>query len=219
MFEIAHFEKYDVCMGYLLEEVDRVFRMRPTPYRIAMSGGSVLKVLPSILDAIDKKISLEIYLVDERYVPHSHPDSNTGALAPILEKYPNIRFFPFPILSTVEESRIAYEAMLEWVHFDLIVLGAGPDGHTASLFPHTSALAGKVAVLHTTTDTFAVHDRFTLSFERMREAGAIWVYFSGEKKSHIYDAFLSSTSDYHDYPVLRLREYKQAKVWYVREGV
>lgn len=112
MFEIAHFEKYDVCMSYLLEEVDDIFSIRPVPYRIAMSGGSVLRLLPSILDAIRPQIELEIYLVDERHVSHSHPDSNTGALTTILEKYPNIRFFPLPILSAVEESRMAYETML-----------------------------------------------------------------------------------------------------------
>lgn len=206
-------------MSYLLEEVDDIFSIRPVPYRIAMSGGSVVSLLPNILDHIKSEIQIEVYLVDERYVPHDHPDSNTGALTTVLEKYPNIRFFPLPILSAVEESRMTYETMLRWVHFDLIILGAGPDGHTASLFPHTSALDDTASVLHTTTDTFAIHDRLTLSFTTIARSSHIWMYFRWEAKYPIYEAFLDTDSDYHDYPALKLREYKQAKVWYVREGV
>jgi 6-phosphogluconolactonase len=216
MFEIAHFETQDVCMSYLLEEVDTIFIQRKNPYTLAMSWGSVLTILPAILDRMHSDITLEIYLVDERYVSYDDIDSNSRALWDILATYPRVIYHPFPIRSSAWESRSTYADMIEDIHFDLIILGAWPDGHTASLFPQSDALDMTESVLHTTTDRFAVHDRLTLSFERMREAGAIWLYFSWAKKSHIYEAFLDAKSDYHDIPAVKLREYKQAKVWYVR---
>ncbi len=126
---------------------------------LALAGGSTPKPLYSALaeQALPWE-RLYIFWGDERYVPVDHPDSNAGmAKAAWLDRVP-IPAEQIFIVPTAEADPAAsahrYEAMVkaafsplqhlspdEVPQFDLILLGMGDDGHTASLFPHTAALA------------------------------------------------------------------------------
>lgn len=121
---------------------------------LALAGGSTPKPLYETLAAQslpwDK---LWIFWGDERYVPIDHPDSNAGmAKAAWLDQVPipADQVFPVPTdAPTPAAAADAYEATLKQVFpdaagdfpaFDVVLLGMGDDGHTASLFPHTAAL-------------------------------------------------------------------------------
>ena len=128
-------------------------------FRVALSGGSTPKqVYPLLLeperrDAVDWS-RVEFFWGDERAVPPDHPDSNFGvAYQMLIAQLPDVRpdrihrmpaeapDIDVAALSHESELRLAFGARgNEPPAFDLIWLGMGPDGHTASLFPGTLAL-------------------------------------------------------------------------------
>jgi 6-phosphogluconolactonase len=113
--------------------------VREQPRTIALSGGGTAKRAYEILatrSGIDWS-SIDVLFGDERVVPVDHPDSNEGmARAELLDHVP-----VHAVRSMATSSPEAYEALLrELGSIDLVHLGMGPDGHTASLFPGTPAL-------------------------------------------------------------------------------
>lgn len=135
--------------------------------RIAISGGSSPKPVFALLAdekepyraaiAWDK---LRLFWVDERCVPPDHPDSNYGAAKTLLlDKVPLKPEQVFRIEGEYEpeEAAARYESAIRGHYrlegaevpiFDVIHLGMGDDGHTASLFPHTEGLneMGRIAI-------------------------------------------------------------------------
>jgi 6-phosphogluconolactonase len=131
--------------------------------RVALSGGSTPKrVYPLLLeparrDALDWS-AVEFFWGDERAVPPDHPESNFGvAYRMLISQLPDVRAdrvhrmqaeAPDPdaaALAYETELRLAFGARGDGPPaFDLVWLGMGPDGHTASLFPGTGALTERV---------------------------------------------------------------------------
>lgn len=132
-------------------------------FTVALSGGSTPKSLYALLagGAVpgipwDK---IFFFFGDERFVPTDHPDSNYRMVheAGLFSKVFNDQVFR---VATEEKDANAaardYEQTIqkffnlqpgEFPRFDLILLGLGPDGHTASLFPSTAALNEKVRLV------------------------------------------------------------------------
>ena len=127
--------------------------------RIAISGGNTPKhtfeMLAEPSEPYREQIpweKLELYWVDERCVPPDHPDSNYRMTREaLLDKVPLNQNQIFRIQGELEpeEAAAKYEFdirqsfRLEGAQlpcFDMVQLGMGPDGHTASLFPHTQGL-------------------------------------------------------------------------------
>ncbi|KGF73092.1 6-phosphogluconolactonase [Neosynechococcus sphagnicola sy1] len=123
-------------------------------FTLALSGGSTPKALYRAIATQDLPWEkLYLFWGDERYVPPDHPDSNQGMTRHVwLDQIaiPSRNVFPMPTLAVNPEGDAsAYEATLqaffavapgELPTLDLVLLGMGEDGHTASLFPHTQAL-------------------------------------------------------------------------------
>jgi 6-phosphogluconolactonase len=127
--------------------------------RIAISGGNTPKESFALLGDSSAPYreqvpwdKLELYWVDERCVPPDHPDSNYRMTREaLLDKVPLSKAQIFRIQGELdpEEAAARYEFDIrqsfrlegaELPCFDLVALGMGPDGHTASLFPHTEGL-------------------------------------------------------------------------------
>ncbi|KAL1584093.1 hypothetical protein WHR41_08165 [Cladosporium halotolerans] len=143
---------------YVLDAQNEAVKRHNT-FRVAVSGGSLPKVLAKALLADDPASAdradfskWEIFYADERCVPLTHEDSNHALVkAELLDKIPAALGTPkvFPIDETLldnpQEAADAYEKTLVSIFaardsvklplFDLLLLGCGPDGHTCSLFP------------------------------------------------------------------------------------
>jgi 6-phosphogluconolactonase len=137
-------------------------------FSVALAGGSTPRAMFKLLAAspfIETVPWSSIYFFwgDERTVPPDHPDSNYGmARETLLAKAPIPESNIFRIPAEMEDhdeaaqlysarvmqffltgqgtSRTHTAPLISMPRFDLVLLGMGPDGHTASLFPHTTAL-------------------------------------------------------------------------------
>ncbi len=123
---------------------------------VALSGGSTPKAMGAILGAepVRDEVpwgSVHFFWGDERWVPIESPESNAGeAMRGFLDEVPvpHDQVHPFDTSGNPAESAANYERLIRMVvpgaplpMFDLILLGMGDDGHTASLFPGTAALS------------------------------------------------------------------------------
>lgn len=166
---------------------------------VALSGGSTPKALYQKIANVDLDwTKIFFFFGDERNVPGDDIQSNYNlAKTELFEKLPisewNVAAWPTEISSPKDVAR-TYELMLEisdesslehdqLPRFDLVLLGMGPDGHTASLFPHTRALieAERMAVANWVPqlDTW----RYTLTFPVINNARNIMFLVAGGDKS------------------------------------
>lgn len=177
--------------------------------------------------------SVEANQADERYVPGDHPDSNKHLLnkhlihpanerAKAVGKYSPFCCFGFfrtdlPIEKAIKDYQRQMEhAMFPIDRFRLAILGLGTDGHTASLFPHSSALhETEHLVAHTTTDSGPVHDRLTLTFPAIMSAAHLLLLVRGKDKKAILDDLLHSDKTIDELPAKKLLEHTDLTIHYL----
>lgn len=167
-----------------LEVIVQTFQANKKAYYIALSGGStpipIYKALATLALPFDKT---HFYQTDERLVPATHKDSNQKMQKNIFrEKLLHAFNTKLPIIESLKE----YNKNLPG-QFDLTILGIGPDGHIASLFPHTKALTSKAKTAHSTTNQFAIKDRLTLTFPPIIGSKKILVLLKGPEKLAILE--------------------------------
>ncbi len=134
---------------------DRI-RGGTAPFRLALSGGSTPRGCYRHLAHLRQVPwdRVEIYLGDERFVPHDHPESNYRLIRERLLSGPDVHprgMFAVPGDGDPERAAQTYEEILRQQYgssrllhgqplFDLQLLGLGEDGHTASLLPDQPVL-------------------------------------------------------------------------------
>ena len=175
-----------------------------------VSGGSTPK---KIYEELGKSAEIDwskvwVCLVDERYIAADSDDSNQKLVRDTLLQHATIPeenlLFPdttLPITECIEQ----YNAALSNIKPDVVTLGLGADGHTASLFPPVFEQAfdrTKYAV-HTTTpsDEFAVHDRISMTVPTITRAGSKILLLRGQEKKAVLDAMEASTEGKERWPV------------------
>jgi len=112
---------------------------------LALAGGSTPRGLyERLADADLPWDRIHLYWGDERFVPHDHPKSNVQRARETLldaAALPDANVHPMPTTGTPEAAAASYADTLQRAFadrphtFDLVLLGMGEDGHTASLFP------------------------------------------------------------------------------------
>ncbi|HZS97279.1 MAG TPA: 6-phosphogluconolactonase [Terriglobales bacterium] len=167
-------------------------------FTVALSGGSTPRSLYSLL-AQNRSLpwdKIYFFFGDERHVPPDSPESNYRMVREsLLSKVPSpaANVFRIPAENPeASEAAKAYEQTLrqffnmpakEFPRFDLVLLGMGPDGHTASLFPGTSALQeGSRWVVSNWVDKFKT-DRITLTLPVLNNAAVVMFLVSGQDKA------------------------------------
>jgi 6-phosphogluconolactonase len=177
-----------------------------------LAGGSTPKATYEILardyaDRIDWS-KVHVFFGDERTVPPDHEDSNYRmAREALLNHVPVGSIHRMRGELPPDEAAAAYEEELREFfgaeglpRFDLILLGIGGDGHTASLFPETSALevhdrwvvANPVPKLDTT--------RITLTIPVINAARSVVFLVAGEDKAEALKEILEGDADPREYP-------------------
>lgn len=180
---------------------------------IALSGGSTPLPILSILK--EYKLNWEyfnFFMVDERNVSISSSSSNYGNIEKVF--FSDVNSFSHSMINdtySMEECAINYEKLLctkiplgenNLPVFDLILLGIGDDGHTASLFPDTKGLnESKKGVIKNSIPQLNT-ERITLTFPVILNASKIVILAKGESKEKILKEIKMGKGDH--YPIARI---------------
>jgi 6-phosphogluconolactonase len=160
-------------------------------FSFGLSGGSTPAGTYRLLAGSDVPWDrVDAWLSDERWVPHDHPDSNGKMAADLLLDATGARFYRprwAPWLEAAD-SAAHYEATLRSIHpdgrADLILLGMGDDGHTASLFPGTAALEAEERRWYVANHVPKLDaERLTATYSFLRQAQRVFFLVSGEPKA------------------------------------
>ena len=165
---------------------------------IAVSGGSTPKRFFEALSTRDLDWpKVTITLVDERFVPPDNERSNHLLVAQNLlkDKAGKARFVPlYQAVSSVEEAaRIASEKTRDIdCPFDVVILGMGGDGHTASFFPGGSNLSAAIDAatprgVTTMEAEGAGEPRLTFTFTSLQDAKLLVLHIEGESKKLVLE--------------------------------
>lgn len=197
---------------------------------VALSGGSTPK---SIFERISSppynhKINwskVHLFWSDERAVPPDHADSNYHmAMQAGLNKMPILKehIHRMHAEECIEKNALAYEREIQTVlqgrPFDLIMLGMGEDGHTASLFPHTEALKAKQRTVVANYLPDKKIWRMTFTFECINRADHIAMYVLGANKKYILAEVLISPEEFDRLPAQRVGTPQHPALWIADEA-
>ncbi|MEE9313468.1 MAG: 6-phosphogluconolactonase [Rhizobiaceae bacterium] len=167
---------------------------------LALSGGSTPKLFLNKLGAMLGEIGEMIYLalVDERFVPSDDPRSNENMVLKELgfNEHPETEFLSlFAQNSTPEEAATLAQVKLledEELPFDVLTLGMGLDGHTASLFPKADNLSAATdpstnKLFQAITAPGADEPRITMTLPVIISAHYLVLHIEGAEKRAVFD--------------------------------
>jgi 6-phosphogluconolactonase len=200
-------------------------------FSLALAGGSTPRTLYRLLAAeYSDKIpwsQVDLFWGDERFVPWDDPRSNYRMVKESLLDHvpiPRENVYPMPTdISEPDAAAKAYERTLRnhfsgpWPRLDLVLLGMGADGHTASLFPGSPALGEQrrwVVAVHGPADPPL---RLTLTLPVLNHAAVVFFLVTGAEKAAALRRALTSPPDPTACPAGAVRPQDGALVWWVDE--
>jgi len=202
-------------------------------FSIALAGGSTPRRVYELLASEDFANRVEwrhvhVFFGDERCVPPSHADSNYRmANESLLSRAPLPEMNVHAMTGegdAVANARLYEDDLREffdgasWPAFDLILLGMGDDGHTASLFPGTEALGERTAwVVANWVDKFKSF-RITLTAPAINHAARIMFIVTGAGKADRLPQILGGERDPQHLPSQLIRPESGALDWYLDEA-
>ncbi len=188
-------------------------------FTLALSGGSTPLKLFALLGMGEWLVRVpweqaHIFWADERCVPPDHPESNYGAArAALLSRLPTPEADAHRYAHVLRRhSDLAADGM---PRLDLVLLGMGADGHTASLFPRTAALRV------TDAPTAANHvpqlkaTRLTLTFPALNAARAVLFLVTGAEKAAALARVLAGPQEPEELPAQGVRPRDGTLAWLV----
>lgn len=166
---------------------------------LAVSGGKSPIAFFQALNQMDLDWSrINITLVDERLVPTHHADSNTGLVRQYLLQNKAQAATWLPVVSdeateeTLKNTAAAITfALQHYKQPDILILGMGSDGHTASIFPQAPQFNDAVRadypqpLLHTTPVT-APHERVSMTLAAIEATAHVYLSIAGVEKLAVY---------------------------------
>jgi 6-phosphogluconolactonase len=196
-------------------------------FMVALSGGSTPNSMYALLaeDAYSKKVDWKnvcIFWGDERCVPMNSNQNNSYQAKKILLNnipIPKENIFPIPVKLAPAEAAAHYEETIKQFFktdlpkFDLIFLGMGDNGHTASLFPHTSILAEKKAIVKEVYVEEIKMDRISFTAPLINNASNILFLVAGKEKTSMLQKVLKGPYLPKEYPAQLIKNAR----WFVCE--
>lgn len=160
---------------------------------LVVSGGSTPRgFFKHLADKTLPWQSIDITLADERWVPVNHPDSNERQLLALLPEQISDRFLS---LRGEGEDALAQAAFLNrrlvnYPPFDIVILGMGIDGHTASLFPDAPQISEGLDITNpkaclVVDPPQAPHQRISMSLGRLLRSQQVIVHLTGAQKAEV----------------------------------
>jgi len=227
-------DMHELCVAganLFVEEAQKAIVTRGR-FSVALSGGSTPRQL---FEEIAKKEWHEkldwhkifIFWGDERFVPADDEQSNQKMARESLLRYvpiPEENIYPIPFTETPAKSAEQYEAILKefftdsWPQIDLILLGLGPDGHTASLFPASNALNEEKRWVCPSKTKAPGPERITLTFPVLNHAGLVCFMVTGKEKAEMVKQILKPVSTELIYPAQRIQPLNGRLIWLLDEA-
>jgi len=203
-------------------------------FMVALSGGSTPKGLYKRLglNVYQERVpwsKVHLFWGDERCVPPDHPESNYRTVREVLlsqlsmpaENVHRMRGEDEPVLAAVEYENVLRKSfqLSEGAapRFDMVLLGVGEDGHTASLFPGSAALAEsrRLVVAHYVGKLKA--HRLTLTLPVLNNAAEIVFLVSGQNKAEILREIFANEGGTVTLPAARVRPVVGRVTWMVTQ--
>jgi 6-phosphogluconolactonase len=205
-------------------------------FTVALSGGSTPRAIYAQLAKEQRDADrlpwdkIHAFFGDERHVPPDHPESNfrmahealLGRVSIPANNVHRVRTELAPPRAAAE-----YEAEIRSIlgvmpggipRFDLILLGLGTDGHTASLFPDTAALTEKRALVCANWVEKLHTHRITFTFPLLNSAGSILFIVGGADKAGILRQVLRHDASEPIYPAQLVQPSSGSLLWIVDEA-
>ena len=219
----------DLCIRHFVASAREAIQTHGS-FFVALAGGSTPKAVyqkvtaPPYSEEIDwEKVFL--FWGDERSIPPSDPESNYKmAMDAGFQKVPIPKDHIFRMVAeeNIEENALKYEdeirKTLKDRPFDLVILGMGEDGHTASLFPQTEGLKAEdrlaIANFIPQKNTW----RMTLTFDVLNSAQNIAIYIIGQAKKDILAEVLQTELQPERYPIQLIGTNDTKALWIVDEA-
>ncbi len=177
---------------------------RESPRSVALSGGTTAEECYAAVRVSGPDWSnVDVFFGDERFVPVDDPDSNEGMIRRVLldaaaPRAIHSMYRPVPI----EEAARGYDEIVRAAPpIELVHLGLGPDGHTASLFPGSPTLDETERFVVTAGDDLHPQPRLTFTFPAIARSRLVVITVAGAEKRDAVDRIRAGE----DLPAARIR--------------
>jgi 6-phosphogluconolactonase len=219
----------------LIDHIKRTLSQKDI-YSLVLSGGQTPRRLYELLATEFRHAipwnRIRLYMGDERFVPPDDPRSNYKMIKeamldhlPVTEK--NVYMMPTS-LYTPDQAAVSYENILRshydnetsgpdiWPKFDMVLLGMGADGHAASLFPDSPALAEANKWVVVSRAPEEPRTRLTMTIPAINNAEAIFFLITGKDKAKAFKLALGEGTPH--CPASLIRPGRGKLSWWVDES-
>lgn len=151
---------------------------------VALSGGTTpVAAYERLGPLVADWSTVDVFLADERCVPFAHPDSNGRLVAEALPPALGYALHRLPEIGSPGDRARAYAHELGPRPLDVVLLGLGEDGHTASLFPGHGALDAEGATVAVLDSPKPPPERVSLTLPALAAAGLLVLLVTGAGKA------------------------------------
>lgn len=206
-----------------------VDRLRsPGAHHLVVTGGGVGTLVLACLRERRESIDwdrVHVWWGDERFVPRGDPERNeTGARTALLDHVPippdQVHPMPADEGQSPDDAALAYaDEMASFSsdgfapHFGVLLLGMGPEGHVASIFPDSPAAHAAAPIVAVRDSPKPPPTRISMTFPTLRSADEVWIVASGEAKAEAAARAASTQTSPIDLPAAGARGSRRTVLW------